>query len=263
MMIRFALLVTASFLALGLIPAHAQESTADPLPTPAAAAATADNPNPTPLMADPGSAPQNPQGEPVPAAPTVPAPDSAAAPAPADTPSPITMPTAATSAPGTSAAATSTACPTPTPRQAQMLADPNLSGSLSSLLTKRLASFNQFDLNCDGLISRDEWMKGVDARFDAADTNHDGVLSADEANKIVDDFEEEAEKDPNLIVSKRAHTLQTRLNAIDADHDGQITRAEWDAYYQARFARLDRNSDGNLDITEYQTDDEEARRQRN
>jgi len=52
-----------------------------------------------------------------------------------------------------------------------------------------------------------------------------------------------AEFDAAHAGQDRAHTAAS-FARFDADHDGAITRAEWDAAEAARFARIDANGDG-------------------
>ena len=186
---------------------------------------------------------------------------------------PVPAPVAATANPGanpgtaaTSAGAAATpSCPAGKDNPASDQANrEGLPYSLQKLYALRLPSFTAADLDCDGFLDGKEIKAMVDAKFDAADTNRDGVISEAEAQGVIGDFEESAASNgSNVIVAPRATTLKHRLAAMDADQDGVITRAEFEAYYQARYQKLDRDGDGRLDITEYQTDDEDNRRLRN
>jgi Ca2+-binding EF-hand superfamily protein len=42
------------------------------------------------------------------------------------------------------------------------------------------------------------------------------------------------------------NALRERFKAADANSDGGVTRAEWDAHLKSRFAGYDKNSDGRL-----------------
>lgn len=44
--------------------------------------------------------------------------------------------------------------------------------------------------------------------------------------------------------SQRSQQRQQMLDAIDTNHDGRISRAEYQAWVDARFAKLDANGDG-------------------
>lgn len=39
--------------------------------------------------------------------------------------------------------------------------------------------------------------------------------------------------------------------AMDADQDGKVSRAEWDAFHAAKFAQIDANGDGSIDLAEF------------
>lgn len=97
------------------------------------------------------------------------------------------------------------------------------------------------DANNDGVISREEFLAGPTARFDRLDANNDGRLT-------------DAEK-PNM---RRMHGFHHRgggMRGADADRNGSVTRAEFDAQGAAMFTRMDANSDGQLTAA-----DREARR---
>lgn len=49
---------------------------------------------------------------------------------------------------------------------------------------------------------------------------------------------------PAAGASQRAQQRQQMLAAIDTNHDGRISRAEYQAWLDARFAKLDSNGDG-------------------
>jgi hypothetical protein len=50
--------------------------------------------------------------------------------------------------------------------------------------------------------------------------------------------------------SKRAEWRQPLFEQIDADHDGAISRAEYQAWIDGRFAKLDSNGDGVVNADE-------------
>ena len=83
------------------------------------------------------------------------------------------------------------------------------------------------DTNGDGMISRAEFIAQADQRFARLDANGDGQLAGDELNG-------------------RSGGPSKRLLAADANHDGVITRAEFEAQAADRFARLDTNGDGQI-----------------
>jgi Ca2+-binding EF-hand superfamily protein len=83
------------------------------------------------------------------------------------------------------------------------------------------------DTNGDGMISRAEYMAQADARFARMDKNGDGQLSGDE-------------------LGGPGRHGGGMMMAADTNHDGVITRAEYDAQAADRFAKLDANGDGQV-----------------
>ena len=81
--------------------------------------------------------------------------------------------------------------------------------------------FDDFDLDGDGEISRDEWDQG----FEGLDSDGDGMLSKDEVYPFYYDG----------------------LDSLDTDGDGEISRDEWDQ----GFDDLDLNEDGMLSRDEF------------
>ncbi|HYR87268.1 MAG TPA: signal transduction protein [Terriglobia bacterium] len=87
--------------------------------------------------------------------------------------------------------------------------------------------FEKLDTNKDGKISKDEW-KGQANLFDRLDTNHDGFLTMDEMKQ-----------------GRQAarQNWGQNLQNMDADHDGKISRQEWQGRAEM-FDRLDADHDG-------------------
>jgi len=92
----------------------------------------------------------------------------------------------------------------------------------------------RFDANHDGAISRQEFNTRPDGMFDRLDTNHDGVISAQEQQAAQQTMQQR-------IAERRVN----RPNP-DANGDGNISRAEWDAMGVAQFQRMDANHDGRV-----------------
>lgn len=77
-----------------------------------------------------------------------------------------------------------------------------------------------------------------DTRFTALDANHDGVLSTAEATPP---------PTPGSMMS-----AGRGMERADADHDGNVTLAEYHAMTAALFARMDANADGTVTADELQ-----------
>lgn len=107
--------------------------------------------------------------------------------------------------------------------------------------------FPLFDIDRDGTIARQEFTSIRDTLFAPIDRNHDGVLSRDEFVLRGDD--------PGPTYSAREEQLRAfrahQFAALDADGDGRVTRAEYDAFGVAQFDGLDDDGDGRLDQAEF------------
>jgi Ca2+-binding EF-hand superfamily protein len=109
---------------------------------------------------------------------------------------------------------------------------------------RRAALFDRLDANRDGSISRAEF----DARRPAARGEREGQREAG-ADRRAHRFAQRADR--------RAHrgALMARFGArafaaMDADHDGRVSRAEASARALAMFDRADANRDGTVTIEE-------------
>jgi Ca2+-binding EF-hand superfamily protein len=100
------------------------------------------------------------------------------------------------------------------------------------------AFLDNADANHDGQITRDEFITARAATFDKLDRNHDGVWTADDY-AIVKRFRPQA-----------AEKLDALLADSDADHDGRVTREEFNAAPTRLFDRIDTNHDGVIDRAE-------------
>jgi Ca2+-binding EF-hand superfamily protein len=98
--------------------------------------------------------------------------------------------------------------------------------------------FRGLDVNRDNRISRTEWPASGVALFDRLDTNRDTFLSWDEFRRI-----------GSLQGNDPGNHLEALFNALDANHDGRLSPAEWPAD-RALFDRLDANRDGFLTLEE-------------
>lgn len=89
----------------------------------------------------------------------------------------------------------------------------------------------QADANQDGVVSRQEFDAGHDARFTQADANSDGQLSREEMRALHQRH-------------RRGGGRHDRLGQADANNDGAISREEFLAQASAHFDRMDANNDG-------------------
>lgn len=117
------------------------------------------------------------------------------------------------------------------------------------------------DANGDGMITRTEAISAVTAHFDKVDTNKDGKVTRDEL-----DAARKAHRAARMArFGDRGDHPHGRhgmrpggpggpgrpggmLADLDADRDGKLSRAEFDA----PFARMDTNQDGFVDAAERQ-----------
>jgi len=128
---------------------------------------------------------------------------------------------------------------------------------LSSCATnKNLQSSNQpgggfdaADANHDGKLSRDEASDFlVNQIFDSRDANHDGKLTQEEWTggdpKRIADFKKRDANGDGVVTKEEAlaygrkHGIANKImKEADKNHDGQLDRAEVQAYYASREGR--------------------------
>ena len=94
----------------------------------------------------------------------------------------------------------------------------------------------RLDANQDGIVTKDEMLADVAARFAKLDTNKDDKIST-----------EEREARMERHGPRRGHAMMQRL---DADGDGAVSLAEQQAQATRRFDRIDANHDGRIDQAE-------------
>ena len=94
----------------------------------------------------------------------------------------------------------------------------------------------KFDANADGKVSKEEFLAKRPA-FDHIDGNHDGSVTADEVKAMP-------------AVAKRGGSGQNFVARFDADKDGKVTTAEYDAKRTTLFEKIDKNKDGAIEQSE-------------
>jgi Ca2+-binding EF-hand superfamily protein len=98
-----------------------------------------------------------------------------------------------------------------------------------------IAAAQTWDLDKNGSVSCDEWVRYISGEFRQADANGDGALDAEEWKK--------------LVGSDRLFEI-ANIQYYDANGDGRITLEEMTGKQNLAFKLLDRNSDCQIDRTE-------------
>lgn len=98
-------------------------------------------------------------------------------------------------------------------------------------------TFSSMDANKDGSVAKDEYAKYRNRKFERLDANKDGSIS----------------KAEYMTPPRGGHpsgraqiAREMRFKQINTSGSGAISKAEWDAETDARFAKRDRNGDGKL-----------------
>ncbi|HJW46101.1 MAG TPA: hypothetical protein VJ484_06390 [Lysobacter sp.] len=118
------------------------------------------------------------------------------------------------------------------------VASPGLSAELD-LPDTAAAQFDFLDANRDGVLSKYEY--DSDAAFETMDSDHSGSLSAAELQTILGPLQ------------KGVPSAADRIVVADLDANGELDDAELRRATEMRFSWLDRNNDGNLDLSEMQS----------
>lgn len=150
--------------------------------------------------------------------------------------------------------------------------DTNRDGKLTAdeLPPERKDAILRADANKDGAVTLEEFaarprqflVRRVEVEFKALDANSDGKLTKAEVDAargkpmllILADANKDGvvtkEELATAFVSRRGQVSDRVFEALDADKDGKISAAEWQAAGERRFARLDRNKDGTVTTDE-------------
>jgi len=128
------------------------------------------------------------------------------------------------------------------------------------------AMWTMLDVNKDGVLNQADRDAKMAEMFDMIDANHDGSISKAEFmehhRKMMEgpgmdgkarDGAHGAMPPPpppgmgmGMMMGPAAHRLHEMAEKADTNHDGTITRAEFDAAVKARFDAADTNHDGKL-----------------
>ncbi len=130
-----------------------------------------------------------------------------------------------------------------------------LTGAASAQDRPRMDPLQRADANHDGVVTKDEMLADVDARFNQVDTNHDGKISPEERQAFGEAMRARMEQRraaeaatrgpggpggpgmgrramggdmPITLEESRARALE-RFDRADTNHDGKIDQAERDA----------------------------------
>lgn len=110
--------------------------------------------------------------------------------------------------------------------------------------------FGLMDENGDGKISAEEHAGAHDNRFAAMDANDDGELTFAEFSAF---RMGPGPKDggQGKMQNKMATKKQVMFEKLDADHDGKVSKDEFESHAAAMFSKADSNGDGVVDQQEF------------
>lgn len=101
--------------------------------------------------------------------------------------------------------------------------------------------FNRADTNKNGTVERDEFDEDADAMFKDLDKNGDGVIDEAEIPRPPRQPQPNGE---GFRDTPKPPKMPPPFAMEDANRDGKLTRAEFDANMNSHFAREDKNNDG-------------------
>ncbi len=111
--------------------------------------------------------------------------------------------------------------------------------------------FQQMDRNSDGKLVKGELPLGLARRFDKVDADGDSSISKKEFAKLFRrPVEPTRPSDPGAVAPEN---LKEQFDRSDDNGDGKITADEAGGIIKSRLKELDTNSDGAVDLSEYQT----------
>ncbi len=104
-----------------------------------------------------------------------------------------------------------------------------------------------YDENGDSKVDRAEYQRVRDAQFARTDRNGDGQLSLEE---YLAEFETRVDRRIDAMDQGGDRQVHVRFGVLDADKDGHMTFAEYQASGKRLFETADRNKDGVVDATD-------------
>jgi len=109
----------------------------------------------------------------------------------------------------------------------------------------------RMDSSGDGRVTADEWQAAALRRFVAMDANGDGAVTPDEMQGHHGKHKHGMPHDgKQASADGQGHGPERFMKRFDADADGQVSRAEWDAAGERMFVMMDQNADGKIDMNE-------------
>jgi Ca2+-binding EF-hand superfamily protein len=150
------------------------------------------------------------------------------------------------------------------PRSTRALADDDFDAASDRFHGWTAANFTTLDRNRDGRLAAREWLYDSES-FYRVDGNRDGFLSRAEflGTATMDDDRDDRfdylDEDANGQVERREwHGTGAAFTALDRNRDDVLSRAEMTGSAQApaandRFARLDFNRNGRIEVNEWQS----------
>ena len=108
------------------------------------------------------------------------------------------------------------------------------------------SEFDAMDANGDGRISIREHVRAAERMFRIMDADGDGVVTAEEMTAAHEQITGRKPGPQDLSAAEK-------IKAVDVDGDGVLTAAEHDAAARALFLTMDRNKDGSLSRSEFES----------
>lgn len=106
-------------------------------------------------------------------------------------------------------------------------------------------AFRRMDQNGDRALQFTEIQAARSALFDRLDTNHNGLLDGGEAEAAL-----QRVRAGGWLQTATAEGLETKVQRMDANGDGRISRAEFSQFIPDRLVLADTNGDRSLSLTE-------------